>query len=204
VLNIAQMKRPPQMSYDSGWDGNAGLPVILFLHDDGQLGVKPVPELETLRGEHLVHLDNVSLSEANQRLVEVSGTMLEIQLDLRLIDGQKGGVLCRRSPDGEEETLIYYDARHSTFNIDRDKSSLAAVVHQRGTQGGPLRLSDGVLRLRIYLDQSMIEAYANDLKSITSRVYPTRDDATGLALWGSSDLDVERIDVWQMRSAYNE
>jgi sucrose-6-phosphate hydrolase SacC (GH32 family) len=35
LLNIAQMKRDPQMSYDSGWDGNAGLPIILFLHDDG-------------------------------------------------------------------------------------------------------------------------------------------------------------------------
>lgn len=203
VLNIAQMKRDVQMSYDSGWDGNAGLPVILFLHDDGQLGIEPIPELETLRGEQLVALRHVALRAANEQLSSVSGTMLEIQLTARVPDSEKLGIKVRRTSDGAEETLIYYDVRHEMFGINRDKSSLSASIHQRGIQGGPLRLADGLLHLHIYLDQSMIEAYANQRKSITSRAYPTRDDAAGLMLWSSTDLIIEKLDVWTMRSAYN-
>jgi sucrose-6-phosphate hydrolase SacC (GH32 family) len=204
VLNIAQMKRDPQMSYDSGWDGNAGLPIQLFLHDDGHLGVRPVPELEALRGPCLATLENVTLAEANGTLARLNGRMLEIQFEARIPAQERCGVKVRRTPDGVEETLIYYDGRHGTFNINRDRSSLTANVHQRGTQGGPLHLPDGVLRLRIYVDHSMIEAYANERKSITSRAYPSRNDATGLLLWGSDDLRIERFTVWVMRSAYNE
>lgn len=204
VLNIAQTKRDPQAAYDSGWDGNAGLPIVLFLHEDGQLGVKPIPELESLRGKHLVSLRNVTVSEVNRRLAGIGGPRLEIQLDVRVSDGQRCGMSVRRSPDGREETLVYFDARYGTFNIDREKSSLTATVQQRGIQGGRLALDDGPFRLRIYLDHSMIEAYANDRKSITSRIYPSRDDAVGLRLCSSADMSIERLDVWEMRSAYNE
>lgn len=204
VLNIAQMKRDPQISYDSGWDGNAGLPIVLFTHEDGQLGLKPIPELESLRGEHLIDLADVTIDDANRRLRDVHGKMLEIQLRVRVPDGACCGVSFFRSGDGTEETTIYYDSRHRTFNIDRDRSSLNATVHQRGIQGGPLDLPDGCLWLRVYLDHSMIEAYANELKSITSRVYPARDDSNGLRLRSTDhNLQIEKLDVWQMHSAYN-
>jgi sucrose-6-phosphate hydrolase SacC (GH32 family) len=203
VLNIAQAKWDAQMAYDSGWYGNAGLPIILFLHKDGQLGVKPIPELDALHVNHLLALENVSMNEANAQLGRIHGTMLEITLTARIPDGETFGISIRRSPEGEEETQIGYDARHKQFFIDRNHSSLDANVHQRGVQGGSLHLADGVLRLKLYIDQSMIEAYANDLKSITSRAFPVRNDADGLRLWGSTDIKIERLDVWTMGSAYN-
>jgi len=204
VLNIAQAKWNAQMAYDSGWWGNAGLPIQLFMHEDGELGVKPIPELAALRTDHLIALDNLSLAEANTRLANIGGRMLEIDLTAAIPGGERVGVSVRRSPDGEEETRIGYDARHARFFIDRSQSSLSANIHQRGVQGGLLRLSDGVLRLKVYIDHSMIEAYANERKSITSRVFPSRADATGLSLWGRGDLVVERLDVWALCSAYNQ
>jgi sucrose-6-phosphate hydrolase SacC (GH32 family) len=203
VFNIAQTKWTAQMAYDSGWNGNAGLPIILFLHEDGQLGVKPIPEMDTLRRDHLVALRNVSVEDANAQLSRIGGTMLEIALTARVPEGERLGISVRRSPRAEEETRIGYDARHEWFFINRDCSSLTANVHQQGVQGGSLQLDGGMLRLKVYLDQSMIEAYANDRKSITSRVFPTRDDATGLQVWSSSDVEIERLDVWRMGSAYN-
>ncbi|WP_343418258.1 GH32 C-terminal domain-containing protein [Candidatus Flexifilum breve] len=188
VLNIAQAKWNAQMAYDSGWWGNAGLPIQLFLHEDGELGLRPIPELETLRTDHLIALENVSLAEANTQLEGLRGKMLEIEVTACIAEGERFGVSVRRSPQGEEETRIGYDARHAQFFIDRNRASLSATVHQQGVQGGSLRLSDGRLRLKVYIDHSMIEAYANDRKSLTSRVFPRREDATGLALWGESDL----------------
>lgn len=204
VFNIAQTKRNPQDAYDSGWDNNAGLPIILSLHDDGDLSVKPVPELERLRGKRLVSLRNTSLDEANRQLTSIGGTMLEIRLDVHIPEGQRCGIKVRRSRDGVEETLIYYDARYDTFSIDRDNSSLTATVQQRGIQGGALMLGDGIFRLHVYVDHSMIEAYANERKSITSRVYPSRSDAIGVQMWGRAETMVERLEIWELHSAYNE
>jgi sucrose-6-phosphate hydrolase SacC (GH32 family) len=204
VLNIAQAKWDAQMAYDSGWWGNAGLPIQLFLHEDGELGLRPIPELETLRTHHLAALESVSLAEANTQLEGLRGKMLEIEVTACIAEGERFGVSVRRSPEGEEETRIGYDARQAQFFIDRNRASLSATVHQQGVQGGLLRLSEGRLRLKVYVDHSMIEAYANDRKSLTSRVFPSREDATGLALWGRSDLLIERVDVWALGSAYNQ
>ncbi len=204
VFNIAQTKRSPQDAYDSGWENNAGLPIILFLHEDGELGIKPIPELESLREKQLISLRNTPLEAANAQLAGVGGVMLEIQLDVHVPAGERCGIKVRRSPDGAEETLIGYDARCGSFNINRDQSSLTATVQQRGIQGGALALDDGMFRLQVYVDHSMIEAYANERKSITSRIYPSRSDATGVRLWGSAEMEVERLEIWALHSAYNE
>ena len=41
---------------------------------------------------------------------------------------------------------------------------------------------DEPLRLHIFLDRSVLEVFANDRISITSRIYPTRADSTCVAL----------------------
>ncbi|MCC7207726.1 MAG: GH32 C-terminal domain-containing protein [Anaerolineae bacterium] len=204
VFNIAQTKMDAQMAYDLGWNGNAGLPVVLFLHDDGELGVTPVPELETLHGEHLIALENVTVGEANAQLASVRGTLLDIRLAALVPGGESLGISVRRSPAGDEETRIGYDSRHRWLFIDRERTSLSANVHQRGVQGGFLDLGDNMLSLHTYLDQSMIEVYANERKSLTSRVFPTRADSTGLRVWGRPDAAIGRLDIWSMRSAWDD
>jgi beta-fructofuranosidase len=36
--------------------------------------------------------------------------------------------------------------------------------------------------LRIFVDRSILEVFANDRVSITTRIYPTRRDSLGVAL----------------------
>lgn len=203
IFNIAQTKRDAQMSYDLGWDGNAGLPLELFTRN-GELCLRPVTELEMLRGQHLISLTDTPLHAANRALSGVGGVMLEIQLEIVVPAGERIELAVRRSSGGEESTAIFYDQSISQFGIDRERSSLNANVHQRGIQSGPLEIEDETLRLHVYLDHSMIEAYANERKSVTSRVYPSRADATGLSLVGRNNLTVKRLDVWEMCSAYND
>jgi len=121
---------------------------------------------------------------------------------MELRDAQRVGVGFRRSPDGAEETLLLYDAPRQRVLIDRTRSSLAADVPKEG-HSGPLALEDGVLRLRLFLDCSMVEAYLNGRRSITSRVYPSRDGALGLRLLSEGgSAHVRELDVWRMGSAY--
>jgi sucrose-6-phosphate hydrolase SacC (GH32 family) len=203
IFNIAQTKRDAQMSYDLGWDGNAGLPLELFMRS-GELRLRPATELESLRGQHLVSLSGVSLAAANAALSGVGGGMLEIHFELAVPVGERIEFAVRRSATGEESTAIFYDRSTCQFGIDRERSSLSDTVHQRGVQSGPLDIGEESFNLHIYLDRSMIEAYANERKSITSRIYPRRADATGLQLFGDEGWIIKRLDIWKMCSAYND
>ena len=52
------------------------------------------------------------------------------------------------------------------------------------------------------LENITVEAYANGLKSLTTRVYPVSPDALGLQVWADGTLAVKSLDVWRLRSAY--
>jgi fructan beta-fructosidase len=203
VFSIAQDTRSEQAHFDSGWAHNAGLPLELN-YEDNTLRIKPIEEeLSSLRRDKLVDFSNKSIAEANALLKDVRGDMLEISVELKAKDADKYGIKVRRSPDGQEETLLFYDETSQTYNVDRNKTTLSPDA-RKGINGGSLELNGNTLKLHIYIDRSMIEAYANGLKSITTRAYPTRFDALGLQIWGNGDVMVKSMQVWEMGSAYGE
>ena len=85
--------------------------------------------------------------------------------------------------------------------MDRERASLDARV-LKGTQQGSLALSKGeALTLRIYLDRSVIEVYANDRVAGTLRVYPTRGDSLGVdAFTEGGDVSLAHIDAWELQA----
>ena len=203
VFSIAQDTRSEQEHYDAGWAHNAGLPLELT-YVDNTLRIKPIEEeLKSLRRAKLVDFTNKSMAEANALLKDVKGDMLEISVELEAAGADKYGIKVRRSPDGQEETLLFYDETAQTYNVDRNKTTLSPDA-SKGSNGGSLELKGDTLKLHIYIDRSMIEAYANGLKSITTRAYPTRFDALGLQIWGNGDVMVKSMQVWEMGSAYGE
>ncbi|WP_051251458.1 GH32 C-terminal domain-containing protein [Paenibacillus harenae] len=204
IFTIAQGERTPQLDYDSGWAHNAGLPVSVFLRNDGRLGVEPIEELESLRGERLCSLRDMTALEANLELALVQGDMLEIQVEFEEEEdpADRQGIWVRQSPSRDEETLIYYDRRSSELGVDREKATLSMEERTRGVQSGRLDLAGEALRLHIYMDRSMIEVYANGLKSLTTRVYPSRTDSLGLRLQGSGKAKIRSLDIWAMKSIY--
>ncbi|NHC40528.1 glycoside hydrolase [Bacillus sp. MM2020_1] len=204
LFSIAQDRRTEQQHYDAGWAHNAGLPLELSLNSEGGLGIKPITELSSLRKKELVSIKNENTDKANELLTNVKGDLLEIQLEINPASAKQVGLKARKSANGEEETLLFFDVEKQSLNIDRNKSSLDPDI-QKGIQGGELKIGKENLKLHIYLDRSMIEAYANGKKSITSRVYPTLSDALGLELWSNGgNAKVVSMKVWEMGSAYGE
>ena len=121
IFTIAQGDRTLELEYQSGWAHNAGLPLSVYLREDGRLGIEPIQELQSLRGSKRLSLRDKSLAEANDLLQDVQGDMLEIQLEIDPASAKRFGIKIRRTPDGEEETLLYYDMNQSTFSVDRTK-----------------------------------------------------------------------------------
>ncbi|HEY0827151.1 MAG TPA: GH32 C-terminal domain-containing protein [Bacilli bacterium] len=206
IFSIAQGKRTIQAEYDAGWAHNGGLPVQIYLRTDERLGIEPVVELRSLRGTSLISIhSDMNFEEANQLLANVSGDNLEIELELDFGKAKECGIVLRRSPGGEEQTILYYNKATQEFLVNRNQSSMANDV-EKGIQGGFVDLKEENLKLLIYLDRSMIEAYANGLKGLTTRVYPTKDDALGLQLWGSDltqTMIVKKLNIWTLGSAYD-
>jgi beta-fructofuranosidase len=62
-----------------------------------------------------------------------------------------------------------------------------------------------LLRLRVFLDRSVLEVFANERVCIGERIYPSRPDSLGLALFaegGSAEL--RGLDVWEMGTIWGE
>jgi len=206
LFTIAQDQRRPRDQYDAGWAHNGGLPVELYLRDDDRLGIEPIKEVRTLRRDPLVELRDVSLEAANRQIGEVRSDTVEVDLEITTTRASKYGIEFRKSPDGEERTLLYYDETREEIVLHREESTEDLDVRtgltdrSRLVHTGPLAVEDGTLDLRLFLDRSMVECYLDSRKAVTSRVYPERSDATRLGLWADGDVSIESLTVWELES----
>jgi beta-fructofuranosidase len=185
-----------------GWQGVQSLPRVLTLGEDGSLRYAPAREVEKLRGAR-TRVERPQLApDKDTPLPAIAGDCLEIQADFRVKEG-RCGLVVRRSPDAEEGTRIVYDAGTSTLSVDRSRSSTDPRV-VRDVRSAPLALGkDEALRLRVFVDRSVIEVFANERVVLTSRVYPVRSDSLGVAAFGSAASTVlERADAWTMEAIW--
>jgi beta-fructofuranosidase len=60
------------------------------------------------------------------------------------------------------------------------------------------------LTLRVFVDRSVIEVFANSRLCLTSRVYPSAE-SLGVALFAQGgSVGVRSVDVWTMRSIWTD
>lgn len=165
--------------------------------------MRPAPELDALRTKHTHHGPATVPAGEVVDLPAVSGDTLELLVEMA--PGRDGGcgVVVRRAPDGAEETRIVYDGVQQQLILDRTRSSLDLGT-DHNPHGAPLTLEPGEpLRLRIFLDRSVLEVFANERVTITTRIYPTRPDSLRVALVAEgADARLEALDAWQIRSVW--
>ncbi|MGH2346017.1 MAG: glycoside hydrolase family 32 protein [Chloroflexota bacterium] len=186
----------------TGWAGMMALPRVLTLRSAGLLGVAPVPELELLRRDHRQWRDLTVAPDAANPLDGVDGDALEILLCLDMGSASSCMLVLRRSPDGEECTIVRYERATGALMVDRERSSLDPAA-RRGAHGGPIPPGeDGSLTLHVFLDRTIVEVYANGQGCITERIYPTRSDSIGVALEADGGpVTVRSLDIWTVAPA---
>jgi sucrose-6-phosphate hydrolase SacC (GH32 family) len=110
----------------SGWSGEMSLPRELSLGEDGRLRMRPVEELKQLRYNEQT-VENVTV-EADKEVVleKVAGNTIELVVEIDPQGAKQCGLKVCRSPDGAEQTLVYYDAADKKLKIDVTKASLAS------------------------------------------------------------------------------
>ncbi|MCC6354033.1 MAG: GH32 C-terminal domain-containing protein, partial [Verrucomicrobiae bacterium] len=202
-----------------GWSSVASLPRVLSLAADHSLRIEPAPELEVLR-HNPRHRENVTLRAGQELMLEgVRGDCLEISAVFEPGDAAEFGIKVRCSPDGAEQTAITCapaaqalktelskstldpSIRYACMNVDWAKERDIPEDRRFATeQVAPFSLKPGeLLRLRVFVDRSVVEVYANERQCITQRIYPTRPDSVGVALFArGGTAKLSSLDAWDM------
>lgn len=196
--------RPRDQYAAAGWASCLTVPREISLSDDGALTVKPAAEMRQLRRATLFEGAVRLSADAPESLNHAQGDRLEIACQVYAADCETVGIQFRRSPDGEQLSELIYDYRDATLRLMREKSTETAEVSVDPCEC-QLALGDGEpLRLTLYLDNSVIEVYANDRVSMTSRIYPSRRDAQGLQMLCAGGSAAARVAIWQMGSIWQD
>lgn len=189
-----QEARTDEQMMAAGWCGVMGIPRELELGDDQTIWQRPVRELDGLR------VDPRPLTAGGGMLR--LGDQLDIELDVRFDAGQQLRLVLAASQDGREQTLLRLTAGDGgavAIELDRSSSTLTEGIDVT-TLAGELPLVDGRLALRVLVDHSCIEVFANG-RALSARINPSLD-AQHLRLDG--DAAIERAECWNIPTTEQE
>ena len=190
---------------EAGWSGVMSLPRVTTLANDGTLALAPVPEVEKLRRDHVSVPGQVLVGSGKPLDTGVSGNQLDLELEVQLAPGAvlRLGVL--GSEDRAEETVVQLsrdlEGENGTLKLDRTRSSLAradaGLALDVEDKSGPVPMPDGRVRLRVLVDRSAVEIFANG-KPLTARVYPTLGGERVTLSAAEGTVRVLTFDAWTM------
>ena len=152
------------------------------------LGVRPARQLRGLRSGSMIY----SLGA----LSGLRSKAYEIEARFRILSGNETLIFnVRQSPGDEEVTRIIFSLAQNRVVVDRSKASIA--YGHLAPEEGPFSLQAGEdLHIRVFVDNSIVEVYANGRFALASRVYPTREDALGASCVFEGLAEGEGQGVW--------
>ena len=200
-----------------GWNQIMTLPQRLTLLGRDELGIEPTGDIESLRQEHQ-RVGPLTLP-ANQEIVleKISGNALELTAEVELKSASMLELNVLRSAGREEYTrIVFYGGRGfgrrppagngnaTRFCIDTSYSSRASDVRSRAPETADVFLpADEPLKLRVFVDRSVVEVFVNGRQFAAVRVYPSRADSVGVSLRSQgTETQVRSLDAWQMKNIY--
>ena len=208
-----------------GWNQIMTLPRRLTLAASDKLAplrIEPVGDIESLRYDHR-HVDTMNL-RANEEVVlkSIRGNAMEIIAEINPKRSPMVEMNVLRCPDGRETTRIMFfknrGYRHreygrtsasakrysSLITIDSSYSSVLADVLSRAPETAPVILTgDEPLKLRVFVDKSVVEVFVNGKQCVAMRVYPGLAESVGVSLRSQGqDAVLKSLDAWQMKNIY--
>jgi beta-fructofuranosidase len=181
-----------------GWSGTMSLPRVLSLSDDGTLRMKVPAEIERLRYNARQKERLTVKANAELPLSTIHGNSIELTIEMTGSDARQFGVKVCCSPDGEEQTVIYYDVADQRLKVDTTRSS--RTEGPKSIESAPFELKPNQpLRLRVFVDKSVVEVFVNDRQAVMRRIYPTRADSVGVRLFSNGgSVNVTKLKAWDI------
>ncbi|WP_410513499.1 glycoside hydrolase family 32 protein [Paenibacillus sp. BR2-3] len=187
------------------WRGAMTLPRTLELgtcEDGVRLRQSPVEELKALRTP-LFQLENsvVEASDGNI-LKDIKGNTLEIEAEVRTSGAEEFGFRVHGS--GHRGIIIGYHSDSEFLFIDRTNAGETGFHPEFSCRhGDDLQPSNGTVKLRIFVDRSSVEVFANDgCLALTDQVFPDpAHQELELYVRGGS-IEVLSMNIYGLRSIW--
>jgi beta-fructofuranosidase len=206
-----------------GWNQIMTLPRRLTLLSKDELGQEPAGDIESLRYNPR-NIGGMDLP-ANKEIVlkGVSGDAMEIVVEIDPMNSQSVEINVLRSPNRQEYTKIAFykekgmnkgrqmiqgskpvNVNYSLLSIESAYSSVLPDVRTRAPEVAPVFIEPGeTLKLRIFIDKSVVEVFANGKQCVAMRIYPGRNDSKGVSIRAQGqDARLVSLDAYQMKSIY--
>ncbi|WP_066174944.1 glycoside hydrolase family 32 protein [Bacillus marinisedimentorum] len=177
-----------------GWAGAMTVPRELSI-EDGRMYSRPVPELQTLRGNEVAY-QQVTI-DGEKELEGIAGDCYELELAVDMTQSAAFTLKLRTDTAGTEETILSFDKEEGFLTFDRTKSGQGP----RGIRKAPVELEKGKLHLHVFVDRSSIEVFINNgEKVMTGRIYP-KESSTGLRMSAEGTAMVDSLRKWELKQA---
>jgi beta-fructofuranosidase len=199
-----------------GWNQIMTLPRHLKLVGRDQLGIEPAGDVESLRGAH-ASVEAMTLP-ANEEIIldAVEGNAMELEAEIDPRGAPMVELNVLRSPGAEEVTRIMFLSQRgyrdrarggptmSVISLDNTRSSILPDVRSRPPETAQVSMPKGEpLKLRVFVDRSVVEVFVNGRQCVALRVYPGRDDSVGVSLRAQGQpARLLGLDAWQMKNIY--
>jgi len=204
-----------------GWNQILSLPRRLSVDWDtltvenylNPLTIEPIEELKSLRFDPVTTGELIIPANGEKVLSGVEGKAMELELEIDPMGAREVGINVFRSPDGTEQTTISVlmqgwsrDPNMRELMIDVSRASLDPRVNSRSPELGPLYLEKGeTIKLRVFIDRSVVEVFANGRQCLTLRTYPSLEESRGVSVFArGSEAKLIDMTAWQMRSIWPE
>jgi len=192
--------------------GTMSMPRVLTLAKDKlSLNIEPPAEVEQLRYNPTGEKPFTVAAGQVVTLNNIAGNVLEMDIMIDPGIAKRFGLKVLCSKDGREQTPIIIDRIKNILQIDMRPSGLNKPEYREfvmvrepnpdmETQDAPFTVKPGEkVHLRVFLDKSMLEVFANGRQCITQVVYPTLKDAVGVQVFTEDGpIKVEGIKAWKL------
>nr|WEI57583.1 putative GH32 family protein [Macrotrachela quadricornifera] len=155
------------------------------------LGIKPIDEITKLRqNNNVVYIISQTFNQPTSfTSLNVSSSNFELQTSINIFSNTSAGFVFRRSSNGLEYTSLIYDPVSQYLILNRTYSSLVTMFANSTIYAKHALLTTKInnhttqmelLSLRIFVDNSLVEVYANNRTAIVTHIYPTLSDSIGI------------------------
>lgn len=189
-----------------GWRSAMTLPRTLSLRagaEQPELVQLPVREVESLR-EATETASGAVLAPGSALRMEAGAGLIEIEAEIGTGSAEEISISFRSGESGE--TTIGYEPEREWLYIDRTHSGVTEFHEAFACRHGVrARSEDGRLKLRIWLDRSSVEVFADGGAAVlTDQIFPSAPvDGIEFRARGG-EVRFERLNVHRLGSAYAE
>lgn len=167
----------------AGWAGVMSLPRVLSLAPDGRLEMLPAPAVEMLRGK-----------SESVRAVEPD---VKKKLDAIRIPDLAAELRVECAPDRPFTLELKSDASTRFAEVTYDPAATGSELRINSTLATVTTPKNEALRLRLFVDASVLEIFANRTTAITERIYIAPQ---GTLRFSMSDMSSFRsLDLWPIQ-----